>query len=204
MKGRSVTGSCISSVNSLMKRDDASCLLADSQTSIWTVRITLNEEGIHLCASEVFRLLARDDVSPAGICGKAVGGVPIAIGVSLVRRSVRLEGLARARTDEAMEIVNFMYPTLHSLIARDAPKEHGMELALEGGANLSPGDPVAIIDDVASSGKSLIDAVNVVKEAGFAVVWVGCLVDRLEGAREALEAVGYSLRPLFTIDEIRQ
>jgi orotate phosphoribosyltransferase len=56
---------------------------------------------------------------------------------------------------------------------------------------------VVVIDDVLTTGGSVIQAIKVVEAAGATVLRVVCICDRLQGAREAL--AGYDYRPLFTI-----
>lgn len=62
---------------------------------------------------------------------------------------------------------------------------------------LRPGMRVAMLDDVLTTGGSVLQAIAEVEKAGAQVAAVVCIVDRLEGAREALSA--YDFRPLFTI-----
>jgi orotate phosphoribosyltransferase len=62
------------------------------------------------------------------------------------------------------------------------------------------GDRVAVVDDVLTTGESVVQAVEAVEARGAAVVRVVCIVDRLQGARERL--AGYDFRPLFTIRDL--
>ena len=62
---------------------------------------------------------------------------------------------------------------------------------------------VVILDDTATSGGSLIQAVDVVRaETEAQVVGAVALVDRLEGAREALCEAGVPFEAVFTRDEL--
>ena len=72
----------------------------------------------------------------------------------------------------------------------------------EGLSNLKPGDPVAMVEDVVTTGGSLLKACERVKDAGLNVVAVCTVLDRGEGGREAIEAAGYQLRALFTRPEL--
>lgn len=116
---------------------------------------------------------------------------------------MRINAFSRAKNDEARQLIKHILPTLHTLVVRNEQKKYETQLVLEGKDNLSLGNSVAIIDDIASSGKSLVNMINIVEESGFTVIWVGCLIDQSEGARQALETKGHILRSFYTIKEIR-
>lgn len=59
------------------------------------------------------------------------------------------------------------------------------------------GDRVVVIDDVLTTGGSVIQAIDVIEAIGATVVRVVCICDRLQGAAEALK--NYDYRPLFTV-----
>jgi orotate phosphoribosyltransferase len=65
-----------------------------------------------------------------------------------------------------------------------------------------PGDHVAIIEDVITTGGSARRAVDAVRNAGGIVDGVLALVDREEGGREALEAEGLAVIALVPATEI--
>lgn len=58
---------------------------------------------------------------------------------------------------------------------------------------------VIVVEDVATSGGSLVDAVEVIRRAGGTVERAIVVVDREEGADEALRAVEVELLPLVRI-----
>lgn len=91
---------------------------------------------------------------------------------------------------------------LAAFIVRKSPKGHGTNQYLEGLSNLRPGARVAMLEDVVTTGGSLLTACERVKDAGFHIVAVCTVLDREEGGREAVEAAGYSLRSLFTRAEL--
>ena len=88
--------------------------------------------------------------------------------------------------------------TLEGFFVRKQTKGHGSQSLIEG--DLKPGDRVAVLDDVLTTGESALRAVKAVEAAGAVVARVVCIVDRLQGARETL--VGYDFRPLFTIRDL--
>lgn len=83
---------------------------------------------------------------------------------------------------------------------RKEAKEHGTGRTIEG--YLSPGARVIIIDDVATTGRSLIDAVEAIRSNGGVVEYALVLIDRLEGAKDALKANGVKLLSVARISEI--
>jgi orotate phosphoribosyltransferase len=83
---------------------------------------------------------------------------------------------------------------------RKATKEHGLQKMIEG--HLPSGAQVAIVEDVLTTGGSVLDAIAEVERAGAKVVRVIGVVDRLQGAREKFESRGYRFTPIFTRDEL--
>jgi orotate phosphoribosyltransferase len=84
---------------------------------------------------------------------------------------------------------------LEGFFVRKKVKEHGGKEQLEGQVNA--GDRVVVIDDVLTTGGSVVQAIEAVEARGATVVRVVCICDRLQGAREALAK--YDFRPIFTI-----
>jgi orotate phosphoribosyltransferase len=86
--------------------------------------------------------------------------------------------------------------TLEGFFVRKQPKSHGSQERVEG--VLKSGMRVAVLDDVLTTGRSVLQAIAEVEKVGAQVAAVVCIVDRLEGAREAI-APKYEYRPIFTI-----
>ncbi len=84
---------------------------------------------------------------------------------------------------------------LEGFFVRKRVKDHGSRERIEG--VLEPGWRVAVVDDVLTTGGSALEAVKAVEECGARVAAVVCIVDRLQGAREAF--AGYHYVPLFSI-----
>jgi orotate phosphoribosyltransferase len=92
---------------------------------------------------------------------------------------------------------------LPALIVRKEVKAHGTARAVEGLANVSPGDRVVVLEDVVSTGGSVIKACKRVEEADLRVCAVFCILNREEpGAAETFAESGYSLRSIFTRREL--
>ena len=85
---------------------------------------------------------------------------------------------------------------LEGFFVRKQTKGHGSQERIEG--IVKPGWRVVMLDDVLTTGGSVLQAIEVVEQIGVEIAAVVCIVDRLEGAREAL-APKYDYRPIFTI-----
>ena len=70
---------------------------------------------------------------------------------------------------------------------RKEPKGHGTGQFIEGAKSLRPGMPVAILEDVVTTGGSALKAIGRAREFGLDIKLILALVDREEGGREALE-----------------
>jgi orotate phosphoribosyltransferase len=86
--------------------------------------------------------------------------------------------------------------TLEGFFVRKQAKEHGSRENIEGA--IAPGMRVAVVDDVFTSGMSVMRAIEELVRVGAKVVAAICIVDRLEGAREKM-AHRFEYRPIFTI-----
>jgi orotate phosphoribosyltransferase len=87
---------------------------------------------------------------------------------------------------------------LAAFIVRKEPKGHGTGQWLEGRAQFADGAPVAVLEDVVTTGASTLKAIERVQSEGLVVRGAFALVDRLDGGREAVEAAGQKLHALFT------
>ena len=85
-----------------------------------------------------------------------------------------------------------------AFIVRKEAKGHGTGQYLEGMRNFAPGDRVAMLEDVVTTGGTLITACERVRDAGLVIDSVLCVLDREEGGREALTKAGYELKSIFT------
>jgi orotate phosphoribosyltransferase len=98
-----------------------------------------------------------------------------------------------------MALANF---PLGGFVVRKKPKPHGTCLVVEG--ELNPGDPVAIVDDVITTGESSLKAIRSVEDMGCKVVGVFCLVDRQEDQSREFEQYRHIFQPAFTMQEFQQ
>lgn len=91
---------------------------------------------------------------------------------------------------------------LAGLLVRKEAKGHGTGQFVEGLGNFQPGDPVAMVEDVVTTGGSLLKACTRVQDAGLRIVTVCAILDREEGGRAILKDAGFDLRALFTRREL--
>ena len=85
---------------------------------------------------------------------------------------------------------------LSAFYVRKEAKGHGTRRRIDG--VLEESQKVVIVDDVTTTGGSSLEAWRAVRELGCDVIEVMTVVDRMEGATEALAEQGLRLRPLFT------
>ncbi len=144
---------------------------------------TLHPEGAYQIGLAAIAKLKQSDMKIEGVGGLTLGADPLATAVSLAARA---EGLH--------------WP---AYIVRKEPKDHGTARYVEGTENLKPGASLLVLEDVVTSGGSSIKAVERLREAGYKPVAVLTVVDREEGGRAAIEALGIKLIALTTFKEIQ-
>lgn len=143
---------------------------------------TLDAEGAYLCGRLLFDLIRTSGVEIGGVGGMTLGADPLVTAVSLVSY-----------------LDNQPIP---AFIVRKEPKGHGTENYIEGKSNLPDGTRVALVEDVVTTGGTLLDVIDRVTAQGLQVGLLVTVVDRQEGGKEALAAKGYKLFSLFTREEL--
>lgn len=140
---------------------------------------TLNAEGAWLVGNLVLEAL-RPEVR--GVGGLVVGADPVAAATAAV-------SFHRGRP-------------VHAFLVRKELKKHGTGRWVEGRENLPDGTPVCVVEDTCTTGGSLLLAVDRCEAEGLQVVQCLTLVDREEGAAEALAARGLTLDVLVRRAEL--
>src|SRR3954464_7078364 len=89
-----------------------------------------------------------------------------------------------------------------AFFVRKDSKQHGLQRRIEGPL-LEPGERCLIVEDVVTTGGSTLQAIAAVREAGFEIVGVTAILDRLAGGGDAIrEAANAPYEPLTTIDDV--
>ncbi len=142
-------------------------------------QVTLDPEGTALVGRLFFDMIEPCNVEAVG--GLTTGADPIAVAVSRHAWSLSVR--------------------LPAFVVRKEPKKHGLSKFIEG--PLPEGARVAVVDDVVTSGQSIVQAIHVLEgEHNCKVAVVAALVDRGEGGRERIAQLGYEFKALFTASEV--
>ncbi len=139
---------------------------------------TLSPRGMFLTGHLVYEAIRDMDI--AGVGGLTFGADPIAMATAFVSE---LQG----------------HP-IQAFSIRKTQKDHGMIRWIEG--DLHPGDRVAIIDDVVTTGGSTIKAIERARQEGMQVVKVVILVDRQEGGLENIRTYVPDISVIITRDDL--
>jgi orotate phosphoribosyltransferase len=92
---------------------------------------------------------------------------------------------------------------LKAFFVRKERKEHGLQRWIEG-PPIEDGERALVVEDVVTSGGSLITAIGRLREEGIELAGALAVVDRLAGGREEIEAAlgDAPYISLFTIDDV--
>jgi len=141
---------------------------------------TMSPEGLVLIGELGLQALDQSGWNVQSVGGLTLGADPVAYAIAyasgLSTRSVR------------------------AFTVRKEPKSHGTAQLIEG--PFIPGDRVAIVEDVITTGASALRAAAAVRLSGGIVTGVLAVVDRNEGGREALEEQGFPVIALTTAADI--
>lgn len=168
-------------LHSFQVRENPPFILASGGTSPYYVNckpVTLMAEGM-----AVIGALGYEALKPFHL--DAVGG--LTLGADPIANAIAMHSHARSHS-------------LNAFVVRKEPKKHGTEQWLEG--ELKPASQVAVVDDVITTGGSTIKAIERIRAAGHTVEHALVLVDREEGGREAIEAMGVEVHALVTRTEL--
>jgi uridine monophosphate synthetase len=116
-------------------------------------------------------------------------------------RALRFDRLA-AVPYAALPVAAAIALALHQplIYSRKEVKAHGTGQAIEG--MFEKGQRALVVEDVVTTGGSILTAIQTLEQAGLVVGDIVVLVDREQGARAALSAAGYHLHALLTISQI--
>jgi orotate phosphoribosyltransferase len=88
------------------------------------------------------------------------------------------------------------------IYVRSKPKDYGTSKSVEG--KIYDGMKVVMIDDVATTGGSVVNAIQSLKEVNISIKDAYVIVDRMEGASEALTELGVKMHSILNILEITE
>ncbi len=143
---------------------------------------TLSAEGAYLIGKVMFERIRQSAVKVQGVAGMTLGADPIVTAIA-VESYIAGEPIP-------------------ALIIRKEPKKHGTASWIEGKNNLPPGASVTVVEDVVTTGGTLVKAIERAEAEGLKVVQVLALVDRNEGGKELLKKQGYDLEAIFTREDL--
>jgi orotate phosphoribosyltransferase len=86
------------------------------------------------------------------------------------------------------------------VLVRKEAKGHGTQQFIEG--PVSPGDDIAIVEDVVTTGGSSLLAIERVEAFGLKVRQVVAIIDRMEGGAAAFAQRGYKFSSLLSIRDL--
>jgi orotate phosphoribosyltransferase len=86
------------------------------------------------------------------------------------------------------------------VIVRNQKKDYGTSKLVEG--VLNSGETVMIVEDVLTTGGQVLEAAKSLKDAGAKIDRIAAVIDRQEGARQAIESAGYVFDALFTTTDL--
>ena len=139
---------------------------------------TLDAEGAYLCGRLLYAFIREHSQPLSAVGGMTLGADPLVTAVSLV------SFLEKA--------------PIPAFIVRKEAKGHGTGNYIEGKDNLPVGALVALVEDVVTTGGTLLKVIDRVEAEGFKVGLVATIVDREEGGAVALASRGYPLKSVFT------
>ncbi|MFC1594547.1 orotate phosphoribosyltransferase [Candidatus Omnitrophota bacterium] len=140
--------------------------------------VTLSAYGAWLCAKVILGEVGKERIAAIG--GPTIGADPM-IG--------------------ALAAISYLeHKPINTFIIRKSSKKHGRMKLIEGPL-LKKGSRVIIIDDVATTGGSLVDSIKVLRKRGIRIQKAIVIVDRQEGARERLVRLRCPLISIFTASD---
>jgi orotate phosphoribosyltransferase len=139
-------------------------------------KVTLWPEGAYLIGRRILGIIAGAGAEAVG--GMTMGADPIAAAVAVVSH---LEG-----------------KPIPAFIVRSETKGHGTQRRVEG--PLPKGARVVIVDDVITTGGSVLRAIEAVEAEGCRVGKVVVLLDRQQGGADEIRRRGYDFTALLTAD----
>lgn len=144
--------------------------------------VTLHASGMNIVADALL-----DELDMRGVDADAIGGLEL--GATPIVSGTLLRGGQRSPRRE-----------IHGFVVRKERKRHGTMKLIEGPVN--EGMRVVVVDDVVTSGQSIVQAIDALRAANITVVGAIAVVDRDAGGAETLAALGVPYWPLVALTEL--
>jgi len=142
---------------------------------------TMSPEGMLIIGKLGLAMILEHGWHPDSIGGLTMGADPVAFAIS---HTSALEG-----------------SPLRAFSVRKETKAHGTGNQIEG--PFQKGDRVVVIEDVITTGKSAIQAIDAIERFGGDILGVLAVVDRQDGGREAIGARGYEVVALTNMGDLK-
>lgn len=140
--------------------------------------VTLSPEGMYLVGNLMFEAAKNSGCHAVG--GLTFGADPIAVATAFASQ--------------------IHHQPIKAFSIRKEQKDHGVIKWVEG--DLTPGETVMIIDDVATTGGSTIKAIERARSEGLKVIGALILIDRQEGGLEAIAEHVDTVQAIVSRDEL--
>ena len=141
---------------------------------------TMSPEGMNVIGPLSLHAMEAKGWSPDSVGGLTLGADPVAFAISF------------ASADSAQP--------LRAFTVRKEPKTHGTGNLIEG--PFRSDDKVVVIEDVITTGKSALQAIDAITRAGAHILGVLAVVNRDEGGIEAISARGFETLALTSIRDL--
>ncbi|MEK6701140.1 MAG: orotate phosphoribosyltransferase [Planctomycetota bacterium] len=142
---------------------------------LFSTRPELLRQLSPLFAARIAAMETAAGAKAARLAGAELGGIPLVTAAAL-------------------------HTGLPCIFVRNKKKDYGTAKQLEG--VLNKGDKVILLEDVATTGGQALEAVTSLRDSGADVIGIIATIDRLEGARQNVEAAGLRFDSLFTVQDL--
>ncbi|XP_078035781.1 rudimentary-like [Augochlora pura] len=139
------------------------------------LRVMISQPKVMAQLAKALWKLSEDRENISQICGVPYTALPLATLIS----------------------VDFDIPML---IKRKEAKEYGTKKMVEG--HFKSGDNCVIIEDVVTSGSSILETVQTLRKEGLKVTDAFVVIDREQGGRNNIESHGINMRSLYTVTSL--
>lgn len=135
--------------------------------------VVLNPKGCYLIGKLLIDIISN--LKAKSIGGLEVGAIPVATII----------------TRESYDNPNII--DLNGFFVRKSAKKHGLEKEIEG--NII--EPIVIVDDVITTGKSVLQTIEKISKRNLKISSVVCVLDREQGAEKLFKEHNVKFYPLF-------